>query len=100
MMFHAGDVKAAVEAKAGRMYGDSVSYSVTVSTWRDVSGNLWKPNTRIKLKAPQVMIYSDYTFLIKNVTFFKNDSTETALLDLVLPGSFAGLIPESLPWDS
>jgi prophage tail gpP-like protein/phage tail protein X len=93
------DVKAAVEAKAGRMFGNMASYSVRVATWRDPSGNLWEPNTTIKLLAPDAMIYSEYEFTIRSIEFSRDRTTETATLNLVIPGSFSGKIPESLPWD-
>lgn len=93
------DVKGAVEAKAGRMFGNMVSYSITVISWRDPSGNLWEPNTTIKLLAPDAMIYTEYEFIIRSVEFNRDRATETATLNLVIPGSFSGKIPESLPWD-
>lgn len=94
------DVKSAVEAKAGRMYGSMASYSVRVATWRDPNGNLWEPNTLIKLSAPDAMIYNEYEFVIRSVEFNRERAVETATLNLVIPGSFSGKIPEALPWDA
>lgn len=93
------DVKAAVEAKAGRMFGNMVAYFVRVATWRDPSGKLWAPNTTIKLTAPDAMVYGEYEFVIRSVQFERESSAATATLDLVIPGSFNGVIPEALPWD-
>lgn len=93
------DVKAAVEAKAGRMFGNMVAYSVRVATWRDPSGNLWAPNTTVKLTAPDAMVYDEYEFVIRSIQFEREGSAATATLDLVIPGSFNGQIPEALPWD-
>lgn len=93
------DVKSAVAAKAGRMYGNMASYSVRVATWRDPNGNLWVPNTSIKLLAPDAMIYKEYEFIIRSIEFSRDRATETATLNLVIPGSFSGKIPEALPWD-
>lgn len=93
------DVKSAVEAKAGRMFGNMASYSVRVATWRDPSGNLWEPNTSIKLLAPDAMIYKEYEFIIRSIEFSRDRATETATLNLVIPGAFSGKIPEALPWD-
>lgn len=93
------DVKGAVEAKAGRMFGNMVSYSIRVATWRDPSGNLWEPNTPIKLLAPDAMIYKEYEFIIRSIEFSRDRATETATLNLVIPGAFSGKIPETLPWD-
>jgi hypothetical protein len=45
------------------------------------------------------MIYSSYEFVVRSVRFDSETDSETAELDLVLPGSFSGEIPESMPWD-
>lgn len=92
-------VKSAVEAKAGRMFGGLVSYSIRVNTWRDPSGALWEPNKTVTLLAPDAMIYTNYEFIIRSIEFEKDRTTETATLNLVLPGSFSGKIPDVLPWD-
>lgn len=92
-------IKLATEAKIGRMFGNIVSYDITLNTWRDPNGNLWQPNTTVTLLAPDAMIYSEYEFIVRSVTFEKDDKTETAVLNLVLPGSFGGTIPDALPWD-
>jgi len=94
-----GDITTAVAAKAGRMFGNAASYSVAVSTWRDPQGELWVPNTTIILTAPGAMVYNAYEFVIRQVRFARNAASSTATLDLVLPGSFSGQTPESLPWD-
>lgn len=93
------DVKGAVEAKAGRMFGNMASYSVRVATWRDPSGNLWTPNTIVNLLAPDAMIYTEYAFVVRSVEFEREGRAETATLNLVIPGSFSGKVPESLPWE-
>ncbi|MCH9712710.1 MAG: hypothetical protein K0U20_08820, partial [Proteobacteria bacterium] len=92
-------VKAAVEATTGRMFGSMVSYSVRVATHRDPAGNRWESNKTLILRAPDAMVYNDYEFVIRSVEFEKDDKTETAILNLVLPGSFSGEIPDKLPWD-
>lgn len=94
-----GTIKESVEAKAGRMFGNMAAYGLQVSTWRDPAGALWRPNTTLKLEAPGAMIYSSYEFVVRSVRFDSETDSETAELDLVLPGSFSGEIPESMPWD-
>tara|TARA_R110002153_G_C13332612_1_gene498606 strand:- start:24329 stop:25564 length:1236 start_codon:yes stop_codon:yes gene_type:complete len=94
-----GGLKEAVEAKIGRMFGNMASYSISVSTWRDPQGNLWEPNTTIKLLAPDAMIYKEYEFIIRSVQFERDSGSATARLNLVIPGSFSGKVPEVLPWE-
>lgn len=93
------DLKAAVEAKAGRMFANMVAYDVAVSTWRTPGGALWAPNTTVKLLAPDAMIYRPYEFLIRSVVFNRGPTAETATLNLIIPGSLSGQVPEVLPWD-
>jgi len=95
----AADVKGAVESKAGRMFGNAASYSITLTTWRNPSGNLWAPNSTITLIARDAMVYSEYAFIVRSVEFIRERSAETAVLNLVIPGSFSGQVPEVLPWD-
>lgn len=93
-----GSVVEAIEAKAGRMFANAASYSVEVATWRDPKGRLWEPNTFINLEAPDAMVYEPFKFIIRSIVFNRDRSSEKATLNLVLPGSFSGEIPESLPW--
>lgn len=93
------DIEPAVRARRGRMFGNMVSYTVQVSTWRDPRGDLWRPNTTILLHAPNAMIYSPYEFLIRAVELSRDENTKTATLTLCLPGAFSGEVPGSLPWD-
>jgi len=95
----AGTLKEAVEAKAGRMFGNMMSYDITVNTWRDNFSNIWSPNTIVNLQADNAMLYNDYDFIIRSIKFNKDNRTKTASMNLVLPGSFSGAIPESLPWE-
>jgi prophage tail gpP-like protein/phage tail protein X len=93
------DLKEVVQAKVSRMYGNMASYLVRVASWRDPLGELWQPNTLVTLQAPDAMVYNAYTFLIRSVEFEKESNLETANLNLVIPESFNGQIPEALPWD-
>lgn len=96
------DLERATLAELGRMFGAIASLSLPdMPTWRDSNGFLWSPNTTVMLTAPQVMIYRKSEFLIRTVSFFQDDKSSTASLELVLPGSFSSEIPqEPLPWDA
>ncbi|MEG1884842.1 MAG: hypothetical protein RR182_01040 [Alistipes sp.] len=93
------DIETAVKAKQARMLGNMAAYDIQVSTWRDQSGELWEPNTRISLKAPDAMIYDFYEFEIRAVAFEGSENSRTATLSLSLPGSFSGEPPEVFPWE-
>lgn len=93
------DVPESVRAKAGRMFANVAAYAIRVATWRDPSGQLWKPNTTLKLLAPDAMVYTEYEFTIRSVAFEEEADKRTATLDLIIPGTFRGVLPEALPWD-
>lgn len=93
------DVKEAVLAKIGRMFGNACSYQITVPAWRDPNGRLWQPNTTLTLTAPGAMVYREYEFVIRTVDLSRDATSKTATLTLILPGSFEGVIPERLPWE-
>ena len=88
----------AVRAKAARMFANVASYTIEVAAWRNKSGELWEPGQVVKLTAPDAAINVPYDFMIRSVTFNKTESRKTAVLNLIFPNSFAGKMPESLPW--
>jgi len=91
------DLQTATKAKMSRMFGDSISIPVNVQGWRDPSGEVWQPNKIIKLLSPGLMVYKETEFLIRNVSLTRG-TADTATLELVLPESYSGEIPGSLPW--
>lgn len=97
------DTPEAVRAKLGRMFANMASFTLDqLPTWRDPKGRLFEANTTIKVKAPSVMVYRLTELLIRRVTFrHENDEdhTQSAALEVVLPGAFSGKVPDSLPWD-
>lgn len=94
-----GDARAAVQAKAASMFGSAFSWSVDVATWRDSFGQLWEPGSEITMEAPGVFIFSRFTFEVRSAVLSAEGSERSATLELVIPGVFAGQIPEALPWD-
>ena len=95
------DVPHATKAMVGRMVAAAATYTVEdLPTWRDPAGKLWQPNTTNMLTAPGAMIYDETELLIRAVKFKQRADSETATLELVLPGSFGGTLPKKLPWDS
>lgn len=93
------DVKKAVSMKMGKMYGEMVNYEVALIGWRDEAGYLFEPNTFINLESSDNMIFSDYQFLIKSVVLQLGIDNKATKLNLVLPESYSGNIPRSLPWE-
>lgn len=93
------DAPASALAKMGRMFANVCAYTIEdLPTWRDPDGNLWDPNTILTVLAPGAMIYRPSELLIRDVILRQSTDKLSASLKLVLPSSFAGEIPESLPW--
>lgn len=93
------DVPLATRSKLGRMFGAAVSFTVEgIPTWRDPKGNLWRPNTLIRLKAPRAMIYDYTNLLIRSVALHQTDKSEVADLQVCFPQAFTGEIPKRFPW--
>jgi len=95
------DIKAAVNAKMGRMFANAISYDIDLPTWRDVNKRLWRVGSTMDVTAPDVMIYNKYRFIARTVTLTKarESGAESAGANLIFPGAFAGQIPDGLPWD-
>lgn len=89
----------AANGTMGRMYANAVAYSVEVRTWRNAEGQLWKAGQFISLQWPKAMIFKPFTFFIRRVNFRKDPDLEVATLTIILPGGYAGKVPEVLPWD-
>ncbi|HEX7853842.1 MAG TPA: hypothetical protein VF503_09120 [Sphingobium sp.] len=67
-----------------RRIGRSVSVRVTVDSWRDSAGNLWKPNTMIPITHPALRI-ADKELCLSEVTFKRSNATGTTAEMLLLP---------------
>ena len=93
------DTATAARAKLGRMFANAASYVATVATWRDPAGDLWTPNTTVKVLYPNAMIYTEIELLIRDVVLVSDAKSKVARLSLVFPEAFSGGVPEVLPWD-
>ncbi len=95
----AAAAKSVVESKIARMFADSLSYRVTMVGSRDVHGELWEANTRVRLLAPGAMIREETEFLIRVVELEGDALKQMTVLTCVLPESFDGQVPQVLPWN-
>ncbi len=90
--------KAAVDAKASRMFGGGIGYQVTLVGSRNSAGEIWQPNTRLLLTAPDVQIYEQTEFLIRSVLLEGGQSSSESAITVVLPSAFDGSLPKAMPW--
>ncbi len=95
-------VEKATKARLARMFGNMAVYELSgIPSWNvPESKAVWERNTTVKVFAPNAMIYHAYEFLIRTVTLRQTAKSETADLELVMPGAFSGEAPTELPWIS
>ena len=95
-----GELPAATEALAGRVFSSIVSVGVNLATWLDALGQIYEPNTTVKINAPDEFIEDWYEFIVADVTLKQtSDGGRSASLRCTIPGAYTGEIPEVMPWD-
>lgn len=86
--------------ECNRRYARSNMVRVTATNWRDIEGNLYKPNTQIQVNLPKLKVVMK-NWLIGEVTY-RIDETGTRCDLLVMPiGAYTPepIIPFKLPQD-
>lgn len=93
-----GELETAVNALAGRIFSKVVSVEVDLAGWLNGKGQIYEPNTTIRVKSPEDYIKNSYEFLIADVALSQNAGSRACSLRLALPGAYSGDIPEVMPW--
>jgi len=93
------DLQNAVDAHAGRMYADCISYKAQCDTHLNANGQLFRKGMTVSVEAPGVMISRQSNFTARNIKLLRTAEAKTAEIDLVLPGSFTGDLPRVFPWE-
>ena len=95
-----GELEPATTALAGRLFSSIVSVDVQLATWLNDLGQIYEPNTTVKIKSPEDFIENSYEFVVADVTLRQTaDGGRTASLRCTIPGAYTGDIPEVMPWD-
>ncbi len=78
----------------------SFSVSARVAGWRRPDGKRWAERQTVTLKAPGAALYTECQYLIAGVSY-KLDESDGQVVDLrlVFPETYAGGMPEVLPWE-
>jgi len=95
----AGSLEATVEAYAGRMFAECVSYELESENHENSDGDVFEKGMTVCVKAPGAMIRRETEFIARNISLKRTITGKTATLSLVLPGSYTDEIPEVLPWE-
>lgn len=93
------DPKLAASWERSKAFADSMTVSVTITGWRRPDGNRWAERQLITLQAPGAMLAMETKWLIAGVTHKMDaESGQTTTLRLIIPETYAGTIPRTLPW--
>jgi prophage tail gpP-like protein len=93
------DIENAVKAHAGRMFADCVNFELVCENHVNENNEVFQKGMSVCVSAPSAMITKETTFIARNVELARTVEGKTAMLTLVLPGSYTGEIPEALPWE-
>lgn len=94
-----GDLKTDVERTAAAMFAEACSYILELQGHKNSKGNFYKKNTLINVTAPHSAILKKTEFLISEATLSRSISGgDKTTLILVLPRSFSGTLPKTVPW--
>ena len=95
-----GTIENSTKAIAGRMFANSVKYTLEVTGHRDKNGKLYRKNMMVSVLAPDAEIYKETKFQVDEVKLERSDSDgEKTTFTLVLPGARTGKLPEAYPWE-
>jgi prophage tail gpP-like protein len=97
---NATDLENAVMAYGGRMFADCVSYDLECEGHKNADGKLFKKGMIVCVKAPGAMIRRETNFIARTIKLKRTTKGKTAIINLALPGSYTGDIPEVLPWEN
>jgi prophage tail gpP-like protein len=93
------DLENSVKAHAGRMFADCVSFELLCENHVNENNEVFYKGMSVCIFAPSAMIAKETTFIARDVKLSRTVEGKTATLNLVLPGSYTGEIPEALPWE-
>lgn len=79
----------AIDWEMNRRYGRSKQLTVTIDSWRDISGKLWEPNTLIPVHLPTLSSSLTNTeLLLSEITFMRDENGTHARMTLMPPEAF------------
>jgi prophage tail gpP-like protein len=93
------DLENSVKAHAGRMFTDCVSFELLCENHVNENNEVFYKGMGVCVYAPSAMIAKETNFIARDVKLSRTVEGKTATLNLVLPGSYTGEIPEALPWE-
>lgn len=81
-----------------RRYGRGYVVQLTTDSWRDMNGDLYEPNTRVRVNLPSLKLY-DVDWLIAEVSYRRGVEGTTCDLIIMPPDAFDVQPPVWLKWN-
>jgi hypothetical protein len=81
------------------MFADCVAFELECEGHVNERKEPFQKGMTVRVNAPGAMINGSTEFIARNIKLSRNTGGKTATMNLVLPGSFTGELPEALPWE-
>jgi prophage tail gpP-like protein len=81
------------------MFADCVNFDLLCEDHVNEKKEVFKKGMTVCVYAPKAMIFKETNFIARNIKLSKTKEGKTTEMELVLPGSYTGDIPEALPWE-
>lgn len=95
-----GNIDTALAWRRSKSLADSTSLAITATGWRNETGQLWRENMRVTVKAPSVDVITETDYIISGVVPTKDENGgNVAKLKVVLPQAYSLEFPDSFPWE-
>lgn len=95
-----GEIETALNSAVARMFASVFSVNITIPGWLDKNGEFVKCGTSVEVRSPSNYIEKYTEMLISASTAHGSGDQKITTLTCVLPGVYAGQIPEEIPWKS
>jgi prophage tail gpP-like protein len=94
-----GNLDTAIKWKRSKALADSTVLVITVTGWRNETGQLWRENMKGTALWPSVDILTESDYIISGVQLVKDQNGgNVSKLTMVIPQAYSLEYPSSFPW--
>jgi len=95
-----GETAKSLQYQAVKSYRDFFTAQFTpAGGMLNQSGKIWRAGQLITIKAPSVMIYNDFEFMIRSVKMTVGAEKTNVILSIIPPDVYSGKPLKKMPWD-
>ena len=95
-----GNIETAAAWKKSKINAESLTIPFPVAGWYAPDKTLYKENTLITIKSPEIFCPDGFTFLISQVEYVSEESGQTSTLQLLPPSVYNNDIDIIFPWET